>query len=278
MTVVHDVREVLSHRELLANLTMRELRGKYKGTVLGWAWSLVNPLASTLVFTVVFSAILKITPPVGAGGLQNYAMFLLCGLLAWNFLSGCITTGMGALVGNGNLIKKTYFPRQLLVVSSVAAGGVTFGIEMLVLVVALSLFGVPPLVYVPLVVLFMVLLALFGLGIGLMLSVLNVYFRDVAHFVGIFMQIWFYATPIIYPPSLVADAAAGDGWVARFRIADVYEVNPMVGFVEVFRDLLYVQQLPSPATVAYLVVVTAAVLVLGAVVFSRKQGRLAEEL
>ena len=261
MTVVHDVREVLSHRELLANLTMRELRGKYKGTVLGWAWSLVNPLASTLVFTVVFSAILKITPPVGAGGLQNYAMFLLCGLLAWNFLSGCITTGMGALVGNGNLIKKTYFPRQLLVVSSVAAGGVTFGIEMLVLVVV-----------------FMVLLGLFGLGIGLMLSVLNVYFRDVAHFVGIFMQIWFYATPIIYPPSLVADAAAGGGWVQRFRIEDVYGINPMVGFVEVFRDLLYVQQLPSPATVAYLVVVTAAVLVLGALVFSRKQGRLAEEL
>ena len=278
MSVVRDVREVVDHRELLSNLTMRELRGKYKGTVLGWAWSLVNPLASTLIFTVVFSAILRIVPPVGAGGLQNYALFLLCGLLAWNFLSACINTGMGALVGNGNLIKKTYFPRQLLVVSSVAAGGVTFAIEMLVLVLALTAFGVPPLVYVPLVLVFMVLLGLFGLGIGLMLSVLNVYFRDVAHFVGIFMQIWFYATPIIYPPSLVADAAAGGGWVQRFRVEDIYGINPMVGFVEVFRDLLYVQQLPSLGTVAYLVVVTTAVLLLGMVVFSRKQGRLAEEL
>jgi len=164
------------------------------------------------------------------------------------------------------------------VVSSVAAGGVTFAIEMLVLVLALTVFGVPPLLYVPFVLLLMGLLGLFGLGLGLMLSVLNVYFRDVAHFVGIFMQIWFYATPIIYPPSLVADAAAGGGWVARFRIEDVYAVNPMVGFVEVFRDLLYVQTLPSPGTVAYLVVVTAVVLLLGMVVFSRKQGRLAEEL
>lgn len=278
MSVVQDVREVVSHRELLANLTMRELRGKYKGTLLGWAWSLVNPLASTLIFTVVFSAILRIIPPVGKDGLQSYALFLLCGLLAWNFLSACINTGMGALVGNGNLIKKTYFPRQLLVVSSVAAGGVTFAIEMLVLVLALSVFGVPPLVFVPLVAVFMVLLGLFGLGLGLMLSVLNVYFRDVAHFVGIFMQIWFYATPIIYPPSLVADAAAGGGWVQRFRIEDVYAVNPMVGFVEVFRDLLYVQTLPSAGTVVYLVVVTALVLLLGLAVFSRKQGRLAEEL
>lgn len=278
MSVAADVREIVTHRELLSNLTMRELRGKYKGTALGWAWSLVNPLASTLIFTVVFSAILRIVPPVGAGGLQSYALFLLCGLLAWNFLSASINNGMGALVGNGNLIKKTYFPRQLLVVSAVAAGAVTFAIEMVVLFLAISVFGDSPLAYFPLVLPFMLLLALFGLGIGLLLSVLNVYFRDVAHFVAIFMQIWFYATPIIYPPSLVAEAAAGDGWVSRYPVETVYNINPMVGFVEVFRDLLYLQQLPSAQTVGYLVLVTAVSLAVGLLVFSRKQGRLAEEL
>lgn len=278
MSVVHDLREVAGHRELLSNLTMRELRGKYKGTALGWAWSLVNPLASTAIFTIVFSAILRIVPPEGAGGLQSYALFLLCALLPWNFLSGCMNTGMGSLVANGNLIKKTYFPRQLLVVSAVIAGAVTFAIEMLVLVVALTVFGASPIVYVPLVLPIMVLLGLFGLGIGLLLSVLNVYFRDVAHFVAIFLQIWFYATPIIYPPSLVADAAAGGGWVERFRIETFYDLNPMTAFVEVFRDLLYIQQLPSGLTVLYLVAVTAVTLAVGMVVFSRNQGRLAEEL
>jgi ABC-2 type transport system permease protein len=155
---------------------------------------------------------------------------------------------------------------------------VTFAIELAVLAVVFLAFGANPLAYVPLLVPYMLLLGAFGLGIGLLLSVLNVYFRDVAHFVAIAMQIWFYATPVIYPPTLVAEAARSSAWVERFHVDTLYALNPMVHFVEAFRDLLYVQRLPGLATTAGLLAVAVGTLVIGLVAFSRWQGRLAEEL
>lgn len=273
-----DVREVVASRELLHNLTLRELRGKYKGTALGWAWSLVNPLASTAIFTAVFAVVLRVPPPVGKDGLTNYALFLLCGLLTWNFMSGAMSAGMNALVVNGNLVKKTYFPRRLLVVSTVAAGFVSYLIEMAVLVAVFLLFGVNVLVWVPFVLLVMVVVGVFGLGLALLLSVVNVYFRDVAHFVSIFLQIWFYATPIIYPISLVDQTRNSGSWAETIRLADLYQLNPMVAYVESVRDLLYVGTLPSAGQVLYGLGAAAVVLVIGNVVFGRMQARLAEEL
>lgn len=278
MSVVADVREVVRRRELLANLTTRELRGKYKGTALGWIWSLVNPLATALIFTAVFGLVLRVTPPEGADGLVSYPLFLLCALLPWNFLSATVTGGMGALVANGNLIKKTSFPRQSLVISVATAGIVTFAIEMAVLVAIFLAFGTNPLAFVPLLAPLMLLLAVFATGLGLLLSVLNVYFRDVAHFVGIFMQIWFYATPVIYPLTLVQEAVSSRPWAVEWRLDLVYAANPAVQFVEAFRDVLYHQQLPDARAMLYLVAVTVVVLVVGLVAFNRFQGRLAEEL
>ena len=113
--LITEAREVIASRELLVNLIRRELRSRYKGTFLGWAWSLINPLATTVIFTAVFSVVMKVTPPVGVDGLYNYALFLLCGLLPWNFLAVAVQGGQMVLLANGNLIKKTYFPRRLLV-------------------------------------------------------------------------------------------------------------------------------------------------------------------
>src|SRR2546428_11466197 len=111
--------EYMGSRELVVNLTLRELRGKYKRSVLGWTWSLLNPLSTVLIFSLIFGFFLKIQPPVGhPSGLHNFAVFLLCGLLPWNYLSGAMTQSMGALVGNSNLIKKVYFPREMLVVAT----------------------------------------------------------------------------------------------------------------------------------------------------------------
>lgn len=278
MSVVADLREVARSRELLANLTARELKGKYKGTALGWAWSLVNPLASTAIFTAVFAILLKIEPPVGVDGLSNYALFLLCGLLSWNFMSGAMTAGMGALVANGNLIKKTYFPRRLLVISTVFSFFVSYCIEMAVLGAVFLAFGVNILPWIPVVLFFMVVLCVFSLGLGLLLSVVNVYFRDIAHFVSIGMQIWFYATPIIYPISLVDEAAAGDSWIATSGLIGLYNYNPMVGFVEGIRDVWYQGQWLDAGLTAYVVVVALVALVVGTTVFGRLESRLAEEL
>jgi ABC-2 type transport system permease protein len=264
--------ELAGSRDLMVNLTLRELRGKYKRSVLGWGWSLLNPLATMAIFTAVFSVILKIKPPTGdPSGLKNFAFFLLCGLLPFNYLSNCMMGGMGTLVVNANLIKKTYFPREILVFANVASWLVAFLIELGVLSVALLVVGNFVLPWLPVVILLVVIETVFVTGIALMLSVLNVYFRDVQHLVGILLQLWFYATPIVYPDTYVDN-------VKNSTLRDIYNLNPMVKFVEAFRNCLYDLRMPSAETMLYLVFAAAVSLAVGFFVFSRLEPRLAEEL
>lgn len=268
MTVISDLR---SSRELLINLALREIRGKYKRTVLGQVWSLINPIALMVTYSVVFSILLKAHPPKGApSGLDVFALYLACGLLPWMFFANVVTNGMAALLTNANLIKKVYFPRETLVVADAASWMFTFTIEMTVLVVALAVFGASPWLYLPAVVVFMLLLGCLGLGFALMLSVANVYFRDTQHFVAIFMQLWFYATPIVYPAYIIFDAHP--------KVRTWYELNPLERFVAVFRSLLYDNRWPTWQNVTIVTTVSLGVLVLGYWTFRRFEGRLAEEL
>src|SRR3954470_4794215 len=132
------VSELAEARELFRNLTLRELRGKYKRSALGWAWSMINPLATMGIFTVVFHFLIKVEPDVGnPSGLHSFPFFLLCALLPWNFLLNGMMNGMGAPLANAGLIKKVYFPREVLTASVVAAWAVQFAIELVVLMVAL---------------------------------------------------------------------------------------------------------------------------------------------
>src|SRR2546430_5460769 len=135
MTILADYAEA---RELTVNLTLRELRGRYKRSALGWTWSLLNPLSTVIVYTIVFSFFLKIDPPVGhPSGLHNFSMFLLCGLLPFNFLSNGMNGSLDSLLSNSNLIRKVYFPREVLVASTVGALLVTFLVELAVVCVIL---------------------------------------------------------------------------------------------------------------------------------------------
>jgi ABC-2 type transport system permease protein len=264
-------------RELTINLTLRELRGKYKRSVLGWTWSLINPLATVLIYSLVFAFFLKIEPPTGnPSGLHNFALFLLCGLLAWNFLSASMTESMGALLGNGNLIKKVYFPREVLIVATVAALLVSFLIELGVLIVILLAFGNMVLPWIPVLLGLVAIQTVFVLGIGLLLSVANVYFRDMKHLIAILLQALFYTAPIVYPLYLVPKEATVFGWEIPLR--QLYELNPIVAQIECYRDVLYDLRFPAVGDVAYLVAWAAASLAIGLWVFSRLDGRLAEEV
>ena len=268
--------ELASSRELLSNLVARELKGKYKRSALGWIWSLVNPLATMAIFTVVFRVFLRVPPPVGdPSGLTNFAVFLLCGLLPWNLLSAGMVNAAGSLVGNAAVIKKVWFPRETIVVASVLALDVTFLIELAVLAVALLIVGNMVLPWLPVVIVLVALLSLFVLGLSLALAVLNVYFRDVQYLLGIAMQIWFYATPIIYPISLVESADFGR-W--ERLVLTLYNLNPMVHFVGAFRDCLYDLRFPSLTEWAVMVGVTLASLAAGIATFRKFTPRLAEEL
>src|ERR671918_537688 len=124
------ISDLTSRRELFLNLTLRELRTKYKRSVLGWTWSLLNPLTTMLVYSIVFGIVLRVEPPVGdPSGLDNFAMFLLCGLLPFNYLSNGMNGSLDALLANNNLIRKVYFPREVLVVSTVASLLITLLVE-----------------------------------------------------------------------------------------------------------------------------------------------------
>ncbi|WP_315097932.1 ABC transporter permease [uncultured Cellulomonas sp.] len=277
MSLVADLRD---SRELLVNLTRREVKGKYKRTLFGQLWSLVNPIAQMLIFTVVFSFIIRMEPDPGdPSGLDVFAVWLMCALLPWTFFTAVVTGGMGALVGNENLIKKVYFPRSALVVASTFAASYQWAIEMAVLAVVLLILGSNLIVWLPMVLVFMVLLACFALGVAFMLSVANVYFRDTQHFVGILIQIWFYLTPIVYPTRLVAEQSESIGpLVGSITVLDLYELNPIGRFAEVFRNLMYDNRWPETGDVLACVVWSLGALALGSWVFNRHTERLAEVL
>jgi ABC-2 type transport system permease protein len=254
---------------------MRELKGKYKRSVLGWAWSLLNPLSTMLIFTLVFKFLLKIeVPPGDPSGLDNFPLFLLAALLPWNFFANSVFSGMGTIVGNSNLVKKVYFPRDVLVIAVVASWVYSLLIELAVLLLALLIVGNMALPWIPVLILLVLIQSVFVLGLCLALSVLTVYFRDVQHLIGIVMQLWFYATPIIYPMTLVADADATNS----LPLLTIYRLNPMTRFVEAYRDVMYDLRMPPLVDFAYLIISSCLVLAAGFAIFRRFEPRLAEEL
>ncbi|WP_348786820.1 ABC transporter permease [Leifsonia sp. NPDC080035] len=275
------IKEVLGARELLSNLVLREVRGQYKRTIFGRLWSLVSPLASMLVYTFVFSFVFRVAPPKGdPSGLDFYALWLLCGLLPWTFFSTAVSTGMGSLVANAGLITKVYFPRLVLPVSTVFSVAYNWLFEMAILIIALLVVGGFVWPWLPLVVLAMLVLAVFATGVALLLSIANVYFRDTQYLLTIVLQFWMYMTPIVYPIKLVADQSEKIGGLlgTPITVLDIYELNPMLHFVGVFRSLLYDNTWPTvPDTVACLVWAILA-LAIGGWVFARKEKRLAELL
>lgn len=276
------LREYRDSRELLTNLTLREVRGKYKRTVLGHGWSLLSPVASLAIFSLVFGLLLRVDPPVGdPSGLDLFVLWLAAGLLPWTFFASALQAGMGSLAANAGLVTKVYFPREVLVTSVVLSFVATFGIEMAVLVVALLAVGANPLPWLPLVAVLVALLALFVLGLSLLLSVANTLFRDTSYLMNIVLQLWFYLTPVIYPVRLV-DQAIGPGGLnvlgLDVPVDRLYGLNPMVRFVSAFRTLLYDNRMPSVTDWAGVTLSTAVVLAVGIVVFRRFAPRLAEEL
>ncbi|HEX2180236.1 MAG TPA: ABC transporter permease [Actinomycetota bacterium] len=261
-------------RSLLINLTLRENRSKYKRSALGWAWSMINPLATMLVFTFVFRLVFRIAPPEGdPSGLSNFGFFLICGLLPWNFLSAGLTGATGSVVANAGLIKKVYFTRAVLPASSVLSWNTYLLIELGVLSVALLFVGQVVFLYLPAALVVIALQMFFVLGIGLALSALNVYFRDIEHFLSILLLLWFYATPIIYPIDQVLNNSSITG-----PLRTIYLLNPMVHFTEAYRAIFYHLRSPGADTFFYMFVSAVVTMTFGLWLFRKLEAKFAEEL
>jgi lipopolysaccharide transport system permease protein len=269
---MHAVTDVYRSRELLWNFTLRELRTKYRRSFLGWAWSMLNPLSQILIYGFVFGTLFQATAPVGSpSGLDSFALYLLCGLLPWNFFSLITSLGLGSVSANAGLVRRVAFPREVLVFSNVLHACVQFTIEMTLLFIVMLIAGSPFLPWIPLIVLTSVLLAVFGTGLAMALSVLAVYFRDVSYLWAIIIQVWFFATPIVYNPALLE--AEAPAW-----LFDLLKLNPMNGFVETYRRLLYDAAAPGWKTMLGLVATSLVSLVIGWTIFHRMSRRLPEEV
>lgn len=272
MALMHAVADVYRSRELLWNLTLRELRTKYRRSFLGWAWSMLNPLSQILIYGFVFGRLLGGQAPLGdPSGLNNFALFLLCGLLPWNFFNLITSLGLGSISANAGLVRRVAFPREVLVFSNVLHACVQFGIEMALLFVALAIAGSPFLPWIPVVVLTSLLLAVFATGIAMALSVLAVYFRDMSYLWAIVVQVWFFSTPIVYTPSLLEANAPT-------ALYNVLRLNPMGKFVEAYRRCLYDGGAPGWKAMALLSTFSVASLVIGWAIFARMSRRLPEEV
>lgn len=248
-----DLVELWQHRELVYFLIWRDIKVRYKQTVLGVAWAVVQPLASMLVFTLFFGRLAGL-PSDGV----PYPLFALAALVPWALFAQGLSQAAASVVGSEDLIQKVYFPRLVIPIAAVGAGALDFVFGLLVLVAMMLGYGLLPSVHVLWLPLFVVLALAASLGVGLWLAALGARYRDVRHTIPFLTQLWLFATPIAYPSSLVPE---------RWR--PLYGVNPMVGVVEGFRwGLLGVDTGPG-LTIAVSVAVTVGILVGGAVYFRR---------
>jgi ABC-2 type transport system permease protein len=277
--------ELWRYRELFVGLVRKELKVKYKESILGFLWSMLNPALYLVVFYIVFQIIL-------GSGIPQFPIFLLSGLLVWNLFTSALPAATGSVVGNSAIVKKVSFPREILALATVGASLVHFFLQSIVLLLALILFHhAPAYGYLPLLIPAIIALLLFTAALGVLLAAVNVYFRDMQHLLELALLAWFWATPIVYQYDLVASKKQ-----SHALLYHIYRLNPITPIVLTFQRTLYnrispmgnngqpLHILPNNGPGWYLsqlLIVIAASLVLGAVamiVFGRLEGNFAEEL
>jgi len=257
--VALPLRELWAYRELLYFLVWRDVTIRYKQTVIGAAWAILQPLLTMVVFSVIFGAFAQI-PSDGV----PYPVFTFAALLPWQLFANALTNAGNSLVGSQNLITKVYFPRLLIPLAAVLGGMVDFAIAFVILLLLMVGFGVVPTLAVLALPLFVLLALATALAVGLWLSALNVQYRDVRYTIPFLTQLWLYATPVVYPSSIVPEP-----WRALLGL------NPLAGVVEGFRWALLGTPAPGPLLwVAVAVVVVA--LVGGLVYFQRVESGFAD--
>jgi ABC-type polysaccharide/polyol phosphate export permease len=259
--------QVWSYRTLIANLAQRDLKARYKKSFLGWAWSLINPAATLGIYTLVFGVFLKgQAPTAGNGSLNSFALFLFCGLVLWNLFSGVINTSIMSFLNAGGLLTRTYFPPEAPMVAGLTTVLIQAALELVILFGFMIAFGNVSwtfLVAIPV----MLLAACFSFGIGLVLGLGNIRFRDVSYLVGILLQVWFYATPIVYRLDMLEPAAQS---VLRF--------NPLTSYVNGMTQTVYMLDLPTMSNWIVMGASASLSLVVGWWVFSRYAPLVIEEL
>jgi len=268
LTALLGAPPLLRYRNLIWNFAQRDLKARFKGTAMGWAWSLLLPLATLLTYTLAGHYLFRFhAPPFGNGRSGNFAVWLFCGLTAWGIFANGLNTAIGSLLASGPLLQKIYFPAYAPVLGALVGVAIQSLIEVGLVLVVLAAFGNVGLTWA-LVPFWLLIFFTFVAALSLPLSIANVYFRDLAHFVAVSLQLLIYATPIIYP----------DTQITNQTMHRLIMSNPLSQFVVLFRDLVYGLSPGDLTSWAYIIAWTLALVVVSVVVYTRFSGDLSERV
>ncbi|MCB0083620.1 MAG: ABC transporter permease [Caldilineaceae bacterium] len=265
------LRNLVAYRELIYYLVVRDLRARYKNSVLGFLWSLLNPLALMLVFTTVFT----IMRP--GHNIQNYPIYVLCGLLPWNYFAAGLLGSTNSIVAGAGLIKKVYFPREALPIAAVLSQLVNFLLAFVVLFVALVVFQSPWSAWLWLLPLVILMQTCFILGLSFILATINVFYRDVMMIIDVVILAWFFLTPVFYPISAVPATVNLLGFTLPLHRL-MYVLNPMASLINAYRDILYWGYRTDLDFLVRTLITSLVILIFGYWFFQRYSGRFGEEL
>ena len=258
--MIETVKEIWAYRSMIQSLVHKDLRGRYQASVLGFLWTFIVPLCQLGVYTVVFQYILQ------RDDIDKFYLYLFVGLIPWNFFSACLTGGSSCIIQQQSMVNKIYFPREVVPVAYVTSSFVNMlYCEVVVIAVALFSgvpFSIPGLLCLPLV---MAVEYIFALGVTLIMSAVDVYFRDLEHILGIIAMAWMFMTPIMY--SIDSMSA---------KVQTLFRLNPMTGIIQAYRDILYAGKVPQFSNLAICFGTGVVLLLIGFVVFGKLKRRFSE--
>lgn len=253
-------KKIYNYRELLKTNVKKEIRGRYKNSILGVMWSFLNPLLQLAVYSIIFGALL-------AGGDSTYYIYICVALIPWTYFTTAITQSSFTIIGNADIIKKVYFPREILPISVVTSGAVNFVISTIIILFFVIFSGIGLSWYLLLYPVILLVQYVLLLGIGFIVSAITVYFRDLEHIIGIILLAAFYGTPIVYKLEQLP-----------VNLQIILQLNPMTHIINAYRDIFYYQQMPNMKIIGLLFLVSVALLVVGYFMFKKLQKGFAEQL
>ena len=253
------VKDLYSYRELLKTNIKKDVGGKYKNSFLGVIWSFISPLLQIAVYALVFQVILK-------SDIENYTVYLCCGLIPWQYFSSVVLRGAASIIDNGSIIKKVYFPREILPISVVTSEGVNFLISTVIILGFVIFGGIGLSINILWYFVILAIQYIVSIGVAFIVSSLSVYFRDLLHLLGIIIQLLFYATPIVYASSAVP---AELQWLIK--------INPMAYLIEEYRNIFYNKMPPDTHSLLIALAMGIGLCIVGYFVFKKLEKRFAEE-
>ena len=260
MKFFEKIKEIYTYRHMLKTLVKQDIKGRYKGSVLGFLWTLLNPLLMLAVYSVVFQFVFK-------SNIEHYPIYLFICLMPWNAFANTIAIGTVSVTNGASIIKKVYFPREVLPLAVVISNTIQYFFSAVIIIIALLVSGVGLSWYALFLPVIVLIQAIFSYGLIMMLSAANVYIRDVQYIMNPVMMIWMYASPILYNISMVPEKYQG-----------LYKLNPKVHIMGAYQSILYNKTWPDFKSLGIVTLVAIAFLILGWLVYSKLQRRFAEEV